>query len=258
MASGLFDLGGRGALVTGASSGIGRAIAEELGRAGARVVVSSNEAEACDAVTDELRREGIGAYALPCDVADGAAVRRLVADAAAELGGLDFLVSCAGTTGPSGPLASASDADFDRVMDVNLRASVWLTSAGIPHLVERGGGSVILIASIAGVRGNRSIGLYGLSKAALAQLARNLAVEWGPRNVRVNAISPGFVATRFSAPLTQDPAFMQRRMALTPLRRAGTAREIAGAAVFLASDAGAFVTGQNLIVDGGTTITDGT
>jgi NAD(P)-dependent dehydrogenase (short-subunit alcohol dehydrogenase family) len=156
-----------------------------------------------------------------------------------------------------GPLGSASDADWDLTMTVNLRSVHWLTSRIVPKMAESGGGSVILISSISGVRGNKAIGLYGLSKAAGAQLARNLAVEWGPQNVRVNAISPGLIRTQFATPLLENPNVLERRLSLTPLRRVGEPHEIAGVAVMLASPAGAFVTGQNLIVDGGTTISDG-
>jgi NAD(P)-dependent dehydrogenase (short-subunit alcohol dehydrogenase family) len=170
---------------------------------------------------------------------------------------IDILVCNAGVQGPAGPLSETSDADWHRVMDTNLRSALWLCSAVIPGMAARGAGSVILMSSIAGIRGNKSIGLYGLSKAALAQLARNLAVEWGPSGVRVNAISPGLIRTPLAEPLLTNSAFMERRLALTPLRRIGEPHEIAGAAVLLASRAGAFITGHNLIIDGGTTISDG-
>jgi NAD(P)-dependent dehydrogenase (short-subunit alcohol dehydrogenase family) len=142
-------------------------------------------------------------------------------------------------------------------MTVNLRSILWLTSLVIPGMAARGGGSVILTSSLSGLRGNQSLGLYGLSKAGCAQLARNLAVEWGPKNVRVNAISPGVIATEFARPLTDNAEVLARRLALTPLRRTGTPAEIAGVAVLLAAPAGAFITGQNLVVDGGTLIGDG-
>jgi len=142
-------------------------------------------------------------------------------------------------------------------MAINLRSQVQLCNLALPHLATRGGGSAILVSSLSGLRGNGAINAYALAKAGVAQLARNLAVEWGPRNVRVNAISPGFIRTELSAPLLADAAFMQLRMAMTPLRRPGEVQEVAGAALFLASPAGAFVTGHNLVVDGGTLITDG-
>jgi NAD(P)-dependent dehydrogenase (short-subunit alcohol dehydrogenase family) len=148
-------------------------------------------------------------------------------------------------------------ADFDRVMAINLRSQVELCNLALPHIADRGGGSAILVSSLSGLRGNGAINAYALAKAGVAQLARNLAIEWGPRNIRANAISPGFIRTELSAPLIADPAFMQRRMAMTPLRRPGEVQEVAGAALFLASAAGGFVTGHNLVVVGGTLITDG-
>jgi NAD(P)-dependent dehydrogenase (short-subunit alcohol dehydrogenase family) len=175
-------------------------------------------------------------------------------DAAGEV---DVLVCNAGVQGPAAPIAAATDADWQQVMDINLRAAVRLTSRLIPGMAARGEGSVVLMSSIAGLRGNRAIGLYGLSKAALAQLARNLAVEWGPQGVRANAVSPGLIRTPLAEGLLADEAFMARRLQGTPLRRVGEPHEIAGVVVMLASRAGGFVTGHNLVVDGGTTIGDG-
>lgn len=248
----MFDLSGKGAIVTGSTRGIGRAIAEGLIAAGARVVISSEDPVATEAVAGELGMPGIA-----CDVTDPAALDRLAAEGEAALGGLDILVCNAGITGRPGPFADIDMADYARVMSINLTSQVILCNHALPRIAARGGGSAILISSLSGLRGNGRINAYALSKAGVAQLARNLAVEWGPRNVRVNAISPGFIATELSQPLIDDPAFMARRMAMTPLRRPGKPTEVAGAAVFLASAAGAFVTGHNLVVDGGTLIIDG-
>jgi NAD(P)-dependent dehydrogenase (short-subunit alcohol dehydrogenase family) len=173
------------------------------------------------------------------------------------LGGIDVLVCNAGITGQGGRFAAIDMDDYARVMAVNLRSQVVLCNLALPHIAARGGGAAVLIASLAGLRGNGRINAYALAKAGVAQLARNLAVEWGPKNLRVNAVSPGFIATEFSAPLLANEQFMARRIAATPLRRPGTPRDVAGAAVFLASEAGAFVTGHNLVVDGGTLISDG-
>lgn len=257
MISDLFNLSGKVALVTGATRGIGRAIAERLAQHGAAVVVSSNEGGACDAVAAELRGAGCDAMSIACDVSSRDELERLVARTLEAFSKIDILVCNAGVAPHMGPIASASDADWDVTMTVNLRSVLWLTSLTIPGMAARRDGSVIIISSIAGVRGNKVIGLYGLSKAASAELARNLAVEWGPNNVRVNAISPGLIRTEFARPLLDDMRVMERRLALTPLRRAGTPEEVAGVAVMLASPAGAFVTGQNIIVDGGTVIGDG-
>lgn len=249
----LFDLTGRTALVTGATQGLGLAITQALASHGARLIVSDRDVAACERTATELRHAGHEAMAISADLASAEGI-----DALCEAAGpVDVLVCNAGVQGPAGPIASVTDADWQQVMDINLRAAVRLSSRLIPGMAARGGGSVILMSSIAGLRGNRAIGLYGLSKAALAQLARNLAVEWGPHGVRVNAVSPGLVRTPLAAQLLADEAFMARRLQATPLRRVGEPHEIAGVVVMLASRAGGFVTGQNLVVDGGTTISDG-
>ena len=248
----MFDLSGKCALVTGSTRGIGRAIAEGLIAQGARVVISSEDEIDTARVAAELAMSGMA-----CDVADDAAQARLVEFASEELGGLDVLVCNAGITGRAGPFSGLDMDDYARVMDINLRSQVVLCNLVLPRIAARGGGSAILVSSLSGLRGNGKINAYALTKAANAQLARNLAVEWGPKNVRINAISPGFIATELSAPLLADEAFMQRRMAQTPLRRPGKPEEVAGAAVFLTSPAGAFVNGHNLVVDGGTLISDG-
>lgn len=246
-----YSLAGKVALVTGSTRGIGRAIAEAMIARGARVVISSEDAADCVRVGREL-----GQTAIDTDISDDAALARLVEGTVAAHGGLDVVVGNAGITGRPGPFASIDMADYARVMTINLRAQVVLTTLARPHLAARGGNAV-LIASLAGLRGNGAINAYALAKAGVAQLARNLAVEWGPQGMRANAVSPGFIATELSQPLLDNAAFMARRMAHTPLRRPGTAAEVAHAVVFLASAAAGFITGHNLVVDGGTLITDG-
>jgi NAD(P)-dependent dehydrogenase (short-subunit alcohol dehydrogenase family) len=244
----LFGLSGKVAIVTGSTRGIGRAIAQAFVAAGACVVVSNeNEAETQAAAAE------IGAYGIACDVTDGDDLVRLVEGTTAQFGGIDILVCNAGITGQAG---TSDLADFDRVMAINLRSQVALTNIALPHIAARQG-SVILIASIGGIRGNGTIHAYALAKAGVAQLARNLAVIWGPKGVRANAISPGLIRTELAQGLIDMPEFMARRMQMTPLRRMGEVTEVAGAAVFLASKAGGFVNGHNLVVDGGTVITDG-
>lgn len=255
--SALFSLAGKTALITGATRGIGLAIAREYGRAGARLAISSESAEDCTRVAALLAEEGIDAIPLAADLRQRQAVMALAEQAQGHFGRLDALVCNAGVAPHLGPLGTASEADWELTFSVNLRSALWLTSALLPAMAENGGGSVVLMASIAGVRGNQGLGLYGLSKAGLAQLARNLAVEWGPANIRVNAISPGVIHTEFARPLTDNPELMQRRLALTPLRRVGRPEEVASLALLLAAPGGAFISGQNLIVDGGTTIGDG-
>jgi len=251
MMTNLFDLSGKIAVVTGSSRGLGYAIAEALIAHGAQVVVSSESAADTAAAAAALRATGIA-----CDVADDAAVAALIAQTTTRFGGIDILVSNAGISG--GPSKDPVDMTmFDRVIAVNLRSMVLLTKHALPEMAGRPGASVILIASIAALRGNAQIEAYAMAKAGGAQLARNLAVQWGPKGVRTNAIAPGLIATSFSDGLMGDTAFMSRRLQMTPLRRVGQAHEIAGAAVFLAAPAGGFVNGHVLVVDGGTVITDG-
>lgn len=249
----LFDLSGRTALVTGATQGIGLAITHALAGQGARVIISDRQPEACSAAAHALQAAGYDVGAIAADLSMPAQVDALCDRA----GDVEVLVCNAGIQGPAGPLAAATDADWQAVLQVNLRAAAHLTSRMIPGMAARGDGSVVLMASIAGLRGNKAIGLYGMSKAALAQLARNLAVEWGPHGVRVNAVSPGLIRTPLAAGLLDNEVFLERRLLATPLRRVGKPDEVAGAVVFLASRAGGFVTGHNLVVDGGTLISDG-
>lgn len=253
MASDLFSLESKVALITGSTRGIGFAIARAMAEAGATVIISSENAEDTAGAAAALQSKGLKATGIACDVTDSDAIAALVANTVAQAGGLDVIVCNAGVTGTAG---STSLDDFDHVVSINLRSQVDLLNHALPHIAERKG-CVILIASISAVRGNAAINAYALAKAGVAQLARNIAVQWGPKGVRANAISPGLIRTELSGPLMANTAFMERRMQMTPLRRMGEVEEIAGAAVFLASRAGGFVTGQNLIVDGGTVITDG-
>lgn len=257
MTTGPFSLAGRVALITGATGGIGEATARLFATAGAELVLTSDAAEACAALAAELGEQGVIAHAIPADLSDASATRAMVAEAERRAGRIDVLVSNAGMEGHVGPIGEASEAAIDKLLAVNLRAGMTLTTAIAPGMAARGGGSIVLVASIAGVRGNKAIGLYGVSKAALAQLGRTLAVEWGPHGVRANTVSPGVIRTAFARPILDDPVYMERRMGLTPLRRPGEASEIAATILYLASAASGFVTGHNLIADGGTTISDG-
>lgn len=257
MSSTLFDLKGKIALVTGATGGLGLAIAQAMADHGASVLASDLDPVLCARLVERIRRSGGVAHDLPADLSKVEGAAALAAAALAVYGRVDVLVCNAGMQGPAGPIGQASPADWQRVMDLNLRAAMELTTALLPKMAANPGSSVVLMSSIAGLRGNKTIGLYGLSKAALAQLARNLAVEWGPLGVRVNSISPGLVRTPLSASFIDNPAAIERRLSLTPLRRVGEPHEIAGVVVMLASAAGGFITGHNLVVDGGTTISDG-
>ena len=257
MTCGLFDLTGQTALVTGASRGMGLAMALAMAECGAQVVISSNDPESCAHAVAESGRKGPALRSLHCDVSSRESLLSLAQDAIGLLGRIDVLCCNAGAAPHMGPIATATDADWEHTMNVNLRSMLTLTAVVIPGMAKRRAGAVVLTSSLAGLRGNRSLGLYALAKAGCAQLARNLAVEWGPQNVRVNAISPGLIDTEFARPLTAQPEILARRLALTPLRRMGTVDEIAGVVVLLASRAGGFITGQNIVVDGGTLIGDG-
>ena len=248
----LFDLTGKVAIVTGSTKGIGRAIAERMAEHGAKVVISSRKADVCEAVAQGIRDKGGQAIAIPCHVAHKDQLQALVDGTIAHWGGIDVLVGNAGVNPYFGPAAGMPDDAYDRVMNANVRSNFWLCNMVAPKLAERGGGAIIIISSIGGLRGSPVIGVYGISKAADMQLVRNVAVEWGPQNVRANCIAPGLVRTDFARALWEDPENYKRRTRSTPLRRIGEPDEIAGAAIFLASAAGSFITGQTIVIDGGT------
>jgi NAD(P)-dependent dehydrogenase (short-subunit alcohol dehydrogenase family) len=249
-----FDLTGKVAIVTGSSRGIGRATAELFAQLGAKVVVSSRKAEACEPVAEGIRAEGGEALVIPCNISRRNEVEGLVQGTLGRFGGIDILVCNAAVNPYYGPLAGLSDEAFDKIMGSNVRSNLWLCNLAIPSMVERGGGSVVIISSIAGIRGTPIIGAYGISKAADFALARNLAVEWGPRNVRVNCVAPGLVKTDFARALWEDDAALAKRNADTPLRRIAEPDEIAPVAAFLASKGSSFITGQVIVADGGVTI----
>lgn len=250
----MIDLTNKVAVITGSSRGIGRAIAEAYAKAGAAVVVSSRKAETCKPVADALCRDGRDAMAVPCHVAAKDQLQNLVDRTIERFGRIDILVCNAAVNPVYGPLSGLPDEAYDKIMLANVKGTLWLCNMAIPQMAKRRTGSVILISSIAGLRGTAQIGAYGMSKAAEAALVRNLAVEWGPRNVRVNAIAPGLIATDFAKALLEDPVRRRRVEERTPLGRVGLPEEIAGVALFLASDLASFVTGQLLIADGGDTI----
>jgi dehydrogenase/reductase SDR family protein 4 len=250
----LFDLSGRVAVVTGSTRGIGKSIAEELARAGATVAVSSRKQDACDAVRAEFEKQGFEVLARPCNVSRKDELQALVDAATAKWGRVDIVVANAASNPYYGPLTGISDDAFDKIVTNNLKSVLWLAAMTLPGMAERGGGSFIVVGSIGGIKANTVIGAYGMSKAADHHMVRNLAAEWGPKNVRVNAIAPGLVKTEFARALWEDPARAAERVSNTPLRRLGEPRDIGGIAVFLASDAAAFITGQVIVADGGVTI----
>jgi len=258
MASNLFDLTGKVALVTGSTKGIGKAIAEEMARQGATVVISSRKADACERVAGEINAERAGepgrAVAIAAHIGERTALEQLVNETRERAGAVDILVCNAAVNPYFGPSKDIPDAAFDKVMDVNIRSNHWLCHLVLPEMVERRDGVILVVSSVGGLRGSTDLGAYCISKAADLQLVRNLACEYGPHNVRVNAISPGLIRTDFARALWENPDNLARRTSRDPLRRIGEPEEIAGSAVFLASRAGSFVTGQNFVIDGGATI----
>jgi NAD(P)-dependent dehydrogenase (short-subunit alcohol dehydrogenase family) len=249
-----FRLDGQVAIITGSSRGIGRATALLMARAGAKVVVSSRKAQACEVVADAIVAEGGEAVVIPCNVSNKSEVEALIAVTLSHWGRIDVLVCNAASNPSFGPIADLTDEVFDKIMATNVRSNLWLCNGAIPGMAERGGGSVVIISSIAGIVASPMIGAYGMSKAADFALARTLAVEWSGRNVRVNCIAPGLVKTDFARALWEDKDRLAKRTAITPLRRIGEPEEIAPVAVFLASSAASFITGQTIIADGGVTI----
>ncbi len=257
MANSIFDLTGKTAIVTGSTRGIGKAIAAELGRAGANVVISSRKIEACREVAEEMTREGLSAAPVACNISRKEEVENLVAETRKVFGQIDILVCNAALNPYYGPMSGASDEVFTKVMGTNIQSNLWLCNLVCPEMAERKDGSIVIVSSIGGLKGSSTLGLYCISKAADFQLVRNLAVEWGPSNIRVNAIAPGLVRTDFAKALWDNPKLLASVEATTPLRRIGDPEDIAGAAVFLSSRAGAWMTGQAIVVDGGVTIVGG-
>lgn len=258
MAIPTFDLAGKGAIVTGSSRGIGKAIAEALAAHGANVIISSRKLAACEEVARQINARGQGrAMAIQANVGVKTDLERLVEAARAAVGTLDILVCNAASNPYYGPMAGITDEQFEKILRNNLLSSHWLAALVSPEMTARKNGSIILISSMGGLRGSGVIGAYNISKAADFQLARNLAVEYGPQGVRVNCIAPGLIRTDFARALWEDEQNLSRALSGTPLGRIGEPEDVAGAAVFLASDAARYVTGQILVVDGGTTITVG-
>jgi dehydrogenase/reductase SDR family protein 4 len=254
MAKSPFNLSGRVALITGSTRGIGKSIAEEMARAGAKVVVSSRKAEACEQVRAEFEKQGYEVLAQACNVSRKEELQALVDATLKRWGRIDIAVSNAASNPYYGPLAAIPDDAFDKIFNNNVKSVLWLAAMTLPGMAERGGGSYITVGSIGGIIANTVIGAYGMSKAADHMLVKNLAAEWGPKNVRVNAIAPGLIKTDFAKALWEDPQRRKEREAATPLRRLGEPKDIGGIAAFLASDAAAFITGQCIVADGGVTI----
>lgn len=252
----LFDLTGKVAVITGSSKGIGKAIAERLAEHSARVVISSRKAGPCQEVADAINaKHGEGrAIVVPANIASKEDLQRLVDETKAAFGQIDILVCNAASNPYAGPMGGISDEQFEKIFHNNVLANHWLIQMVAPEMVARKDGSILVISSVGGLRGNALIGAYNVSKAADMQLVRNLAVEFGPSNVRVNCIAPGLIQTDFAKYLWENPEVLKVTVEPNPMKRIGQPDEIAGTAVYLCSPAAAYVTGQTLVVDGGLTI----
>ena len=249
-----FDLTGKVAVITGSSRGIGRSIAETMAQMGAKVVISSRKAEACEEVAAGIRKAGGDATVIACNISRKPVVEALVAKTIEKYGRLDCMVANAAVNPYFGPMTGLEDETFEKLMNSNVRSSLWLAKLSRPHMLKQGGGTVILISSIGGIRSGGNLGGYGISKAADFGLARALASEWGVDNIRINCIAPGLVKTDFAKALWEDDVRRKRTEATSPLRRLGEPEDIGGVAAFLASKAAAFITGQIIVADGGVTI----
>ncbi len=251
----LFDMTGKVAIITGSTRGIGRAIAERMAEHGARVVVSSRKQDVCDQVAKEINDTyGKGrALAIAANISSKEDLQNLVDETNAAFGKIDVLVCNAASNPYYGPLAGISDDQFRKILDNNIVANNWLISMVAPQMIERKDGAITIVSSIGGLKGSTIIGAYCISKAADMQLARNLACEYGPHNIRVNCIAPGLIKTDFAKALWDNPENLKASTSRAPLGRIGIPDEIAGAAVFLSSAAGNFMTGQTMVIDGGVT-----
>ncbi|MFI4987952.1 MAG: SDR family NAD(P)-dependent oxidoreductase [Alphaproteobacteria bacterium] len=253
----LFDLSGKVAVITGSTRGIGKAIAEAMAAFGAKVVISSRKAPRCEEVASAIREAGGAAVAIPCNVGRLPDLDTLVERTLAACGRIDVLVCNAATNPYYGPMAGVSEEVYDKIMSTNVKSNLWLCNKVLPGMAARKDGVVIIVSSIGGLKGNDKLGIYGLSKAADFQLARNLAVEWGRHNIRANCLAPSIIRTDFARALWENPETYRQAVESYPLGRIGEPHEIAGAAVMLASRAGSFITGQVIVIDGGATISSG-
>ena len=247
----LFNLTGKVAIVTGSSRGIGRSIAHQLAKQGAKVVVSSRKQDACEVVVKEIQAAGGQAMAIAASISSKEQLQNLIEQTRAAWGPIDILVCNAATNPYYGPTTGMSDEVFDKVMRNNVLSNTWLCTMVYPDMKAKKDGAIVIVSSIGGLHGSAIIGAYNISKGADMQLARNLAVEWGPDNIRVNCIAPGLIKTDFAKALHEDPVMSAKYNSETPLRRMGEPDDIGGVAVFLASPAGQYVTGQTIVADGG-------
>lgn len=247
----LFDLTEKVAIVTGASKGIGAAIARGFAEFGAKVVVSSRKQEAVDEVAASLREEGLEATGIACHVGSEEAREALIAQTIETYGQIDMLVNNAATNPYFGPIEHMTPAVYQKTLDINLHAALFLSNLCYPHMKEQGGGSIIHISSVEGLHASAFFAAYNVSKAGILMLSQNQAAEWGKDNIRVNAICPGLVKTKLSQALWTNDSLLKNAEKKIPLGRMADPNEIAGMAVFLASSASSYVTGGVFVNDGG-------
>ncbi|MCK0188392.1 glucose 1-dehydrogenase [Arenibacter sp. F20364] len=252
-----FDLKNKVAIVTGASKGIGESIARGLAEYGAKVVISSRNQEAVDQVANNLKKEGYDALGIACHVGDEDQLKKLVEETMNAYGGVDILVNNAATNPFYGPLDTMENALFDKIMNINAKAPFQLANLCYPIMKKSGGGSIINIASVEGMKPSVGLGLYSVSKAALIMLTKSQAVEWGKFGIRSNAICPGLIKTKFSSALWQNKKILDQVTRHLPTGRMAVPDEMAGLACFLASDASSYCTGSVFTADGGHMIAGG-
>jgi NAD(P)-dependent dehydrogenase (short-subunit alcohol dehydrogenase family) len=250
----MFDLTGKVAVITGSSKGIGKSIAIEMARQGAKVVISSRKAPACEEVVAEIKKNGGTAISVPANISEKAQLEKLVAETRKQLGPIDIVVCNAASNPYYGPTEDMPDEAFDKIMRNNILSNIWLIKMALPDMRAKKDGSIIIISSIGGLRGTPVLGAYGISKAADMALTRNLAIELGGDNIRVNTIAPGLIKTDFAKALWEDEKNLAKRLERQPLKRLGEPDDIGGIAVMLASRAGKFMTGQVIVADGGVLI----
>lgn len=252
--SSLFDLSGKVAIITGASRGIGESIAQRMAEAGAKIVISSRKQDALDGVAESLRAHGADVLPVAAHNGDKAALTQLVERAVAHYGGLDIIVNNAATNPHFGPVLEAQDSMWQKTFEVNIMGTFWLVQAAVPHLRARGGGKIINVASVNGLRPGTMQGVYSATKAALINLTQTLAMELGADNIQANAIAPGLIQTKFAEAIWSNPTLAEGVTQRAPAKRIGQPDDIAGLAVFLASAAANYATGQTFVVDGGITV----
>ena len=249
----LFDLTGKNAIITGSSRGIGKAIALRMAEHGAKVIITSRKIDACQVVADEINSK-FGkdrALAIACNISYKDQLKNLYAQSLEFCDNISTLVCNAAINPYFGPSMNISDEAFEKIMKSNVQSNFWLCNEVIPDMIKDKNGSIIIISSIAGLHGSSFLGTYAISKAADSQLARNISVEYGRNNIRANCISPGLIKTDFARALWENESILKASTNRTALKRIGMPDEIAGAAVYLASEAGSFMTGQNIVIDGG-------